>query len=372
MDVRSPVNIVAKYEVFPNLIYDYWFTETALLSRIREKMAMYQGGAFSKMIFRYRPLIVSSYKMGATHDITKVKTLGDANFDLRFMQCSIPEFKEELQVYAKGPEAMFSLLDEDLENGLASITQYLAIALWGEGVTDDSIINGFAEAIGNGVLPNWNGYVATAYGGADRVNGGYGNTLNGNVWWGGNTDGSVAGVNFRKLNDLYTSCMKGTIEPDLLVMNRYLHSMAMEQLEPNYRYSSSERDPYWGGTGFKFRNAIVVIDEYAPSLRNGMTDDQNFGLGNYLTSSFTNPLTGTPANNFPNSTQAANLTVGEVVFCFNTDYWFFRISDDPEYAFGFSGFMGVPDSEKVVGRIKVACNIEGVGNKYQGVMYGLG
>jgi len=371
MDVRSPVNIVTKYEVFPNLIYDYWFTETALLARIREKMAGYQGGAFSKMIFRYRPMIVSSYKMGATHDITKVRTLGDANFDLRFMQCSIPEFKEELQVYAKGPDAMFSLLDEDLENGLASLTQYVAVSMWGEGQTDDSMINGFAEAIGNGVLPSWNGYVATSYGGADRL-GTYGNVLNGNIWWMGNPDGTVAGLSFRKINDLYTSCMKGKIEPDLIVMNRYAHSMAMEQLESSYRYTSSDRDPYWGGTGFKFRNAIVVVDEYFPSLKNGLTDDQNFGLGNFQTAAFVNPLTGTPANNFPNSTAAPNLNPGEVMGCFNTDYWYFRISDDPEYAFGFSGFMGVPDSEKVVGRIKVACNLQGMGNKYHGIGYGIG
>jgi hypothetical protein len=372
MDLRSPVNIVTKHEVFPNLIYDYWFTDTALLARIREKMVNYTGGAFSKMIFRYRPMIVSSYRMGATHDITKVKTLGDANFDLRFAQCSIPEFKEELQVYAKGPEAMFSLLDEDLENGLASLTTYFAIMLWGEGQTDDSLVNGFAEGIGDGVLPSWNGFVATTYGGASRTDGTYGSVLNGNIWWGGNPDVSVAGLSYRKLNDLYTSCKHGRIEPDLIVMNKYAYAMGEEMLEPQYRFNSNERDPYWGGSGWRFKNAIVVVDEYAPSLRNGLSDADNFGLGSYLTASFANPLSGTPRNNFPNSTQATNLTPGEVIFCLNTDYWAFRISDDPEYAFGFSGFMGVPDSEKVVGRIKVAANMHGFGGKYQGLMYGIG
>jgi hypothetical protein len=370
MDLRSPVNIVTRYSVFPNLIYDYWFTETALLARIREKMKAYTGGSFMKTIFRYRPTIVSSYLPGATHDITKVDTLGDRNFAPRFFQTSIPEFKEELQVFAKGPEAMFSLLDEDLENGLASLTQYIAIAMWGEGQNDLTTINGFAELIGDGVLPNWNGFIATNYGGNARSD--YGNVVNGNIWWGGNPDGTVAGLSFRKLNDLYTSCRRGMIEPDLIVMNRYGYSMGEEMLEPMYRFTQSERDPYWGGTGWKFKNAIVVVDEYAPSKQNGLTDDENFGLGNFKTTPFVNPLAVASKNNFPAVGTAVTLDPGEVIFCLNTDFLHFILSDDPEYAFGFSGFMGTPDSEKVVGRIKAACNIVGTGDRYMGVLYGIG
>jgi hypothetical protein len=94
-------------------------------------------------------------------------------------------------------------------------------------------------------------------------------------------------------------------------------------------------------------------------------------LGNYQTAAFTNPLTGTPANGFPNSTAAPNLTPGEPIFLLNTDFMVMRISDSAQYGFGFSGFMGTPDSEKVVGRIKAAGNVQGV-PRYHSLVYGIG
>lgn len=370
MDLRSPVNIVTRREIYPDLIDDFWFTESAWFSRLRERIVPFRGGTFTSSVFRFRPMTASHYKMGAVHNITKVQTLAESAFGMRLAQTSIPEFKEELEIYNKGDLAVFSLLDEDLENGLQTITDLISFAAWGEGQTDDTLPNGLAEMIGDGILPNWNGFVATEYGGVTR-NGDVGSVLNGNIVWFGNQDGTLGDINFPKLNFLYSLCTKGAEEPDLIIANRLGHDFMWNKIEPQFRYEQSVQDPYWGGSGFRFRNAYVMIDEHAPSSM-GLTDEQNYGLGSYKTGTINpNPVTVTK-NFFPIVGDAPTLQVGEVIFCLNTGRMVFRVSDSAEYGFGFSGFMGTPDSEKVVGRIKAAYNFEGLGSRYQGVGYGVG
>ncbi len=370
MNINSPVNIVAKHEIWPDLIDDFWFTESAFLSRMREKIHPFGGGTFSKAVFRFRPLTGSHYKMGATFQISKPQTLAESVFDMKFAQVPIAEYKEELQVYAKGPEAVFSLLDEDLENGLSTISDIVSFAAWGDGQTDDSLPNGFAEMIGHPTLPSWNGLVATSYGGADRTAFSRGQ-INGNIYWVGNPDGTKGPIDFVNLDRAYKLAKHGPEEPDLIIVNKAGHSFMYNKLEPAYRYTQDVRDPYWGGSGFKFHNAYVMEDEHCPSFENGLSDDDNYGLGNFKTAAFNNPV-AVALNNFPITGNAATLDPGEVFFIVNTNHMVMRVSDDPEFAFGFSGFQKAFDSNKVVGFINVAYNYEGIGSRYHTQGLGMG
>lgn len=368
--LSSPVNLVTKRSIYPDLIYDFWFTESPILARLRENLDMFMGGSYIQSIFRYRPMIGNFYPMGATHTSTKVQTLADYSFDMKFLQVSIPEFREELEVYNTGPEAVFSLLDEDLSNALSTAGDIFSYALWGEGQSDTTKPNGFAEMIGDGVLPSWNSYVATSYGTQTR-GGTVGGALNGNIYWGGQTNGSPGPINFPLVNMAYTGATKGPIEPDLILGNKYIISYVLDHMEAQFQYGmiTDARDPYWGASGWKFRNAYIMTDEHAPSAF-GLTNDNNFGLGNYQTAAFANPLTGTPSNGFPNNTNATNLTPGEVLFILNTKYMALQMSKSPTYQFGFTGFMGSSDSERVVGRILAALNIIGA-PRYQALIYGI-
>jgi hypothetical protein len=371
MDIRSPVNMLTRYELWPMLIDDYWFTETALFSRLRDNIEPFTGGQFTKSLFRYRSLPAFSYKMGSSWDITKVPTIGEQNFPMKYYICNVPEFLEELEVINKGPNADFSILDEDLSNGLASVSNNVAINFWDDAVDDPTSIDGLGLAIGDGILPNWKGNILTSYGGASRA-GTYGSILNGQIHWFGNEAGGVAAPTLLKMGAAYRSVSRGPISPDLIVTTKWAHELCLNEINSLYRIDQSVQDPYWGGDGFKFRKAIVVADEYAPSLSSGLTDDENFGLGNYKTGSFANPLAGTPKNGFPNSTAAANLTVGETMWFLNTEWMKLRISDSEEFGFGFSGFMQLPDSTKVNGQIKAAINGILHGGRYQAMAYGIG
>lgn len=370
MELRSPINIVAKREIYPDLIDDLWFTNSALFARLREQVAPFRGGTYTSAPFRFRPMSATHYNPGATHTANKVQTIADSVFGMKFAQTSIPEFLEELEVYNRGENSDFSLLDEDLENGLMTLTDLLSFDIWQDSFSDPTLPNGLAEIIGDGVLPQWNGTVATSYGGLTR-NGDVGAVINGNIVWGGNQTGGLADINFPLLGYAYTLATHGAEEPDLLVANKYGHNLMWNKLEPQFRYTG-ETDPYWGGTGFKFRKAYVMVDDHCPSLRDGKSDADNYGLGNYLTGTIDpNPVSATK-NFFPVVGNAATLSVGETIWGLNTKRLIFRISDSPVYGFGFSGFMGTPDSEKVVGRIKVAYNYEGNGSKFHFVIFGIG
>lgn len=370
MDLRSPINIVTRREIYPNLIDDFWFTESAWFSRLRDKIVPFRGGTFTSSVFRFRPMPASHYAMGATHNVTKVQTIADSAFDMKFAQSSIAEFEEELEVYNKSELSVFSLLDEDLTNCLSSVTDCISFAGWGEGITDPTMPNGLAEIVGDGILPSWNGYVATELGGVVR-NGDVGDALNGNIIYGGTENGKLGDINFPLANYTYSLACKGPEEPDLIIANRLGHTYMWNKLEPQFRYTEAVQDPYWGGSGFRFRNAYVMVDEHAPSSM-GKSDEDNYGLGNYLTTTINpNPVTVTK-NFFPVVGDAPTLEVGEVFFFLNTNRIIMRVSDSPKYGFGFSGFMGTPDSEKVVGRVKVAYNFESIGSRYHSVLYGIG
>lgn len=370
MDIRSPINITTREEYYPRLINDVWFTENAWFSRLREKLVPWRGGRFIRSVFRYRPMAgFTHYKMGQVHTNVKADTLAEGAFELKFAQVPIVEFKEVLQVYNKGDEAIFSLLDEDLENALATMTDGIGFTLWGDGSVDDSVPDGLAAMIGDGVLPSWNGNVVDKYAGVSRADFTR-NEMSGNIFWGGTSTGQLGDINFPLLERAYRKACRGTKEPDLILTNHLGFSAMLNKIEPQYRYYEEATDPFWGGSGYKFHKAYVMIDEHAPSTE-GLTDDENYGLGNYKTGTITNPVT-TAKNGFPTTATAANLVVGEPIAILNTDEMIFRVDDDPEYGFGFSGFLGNQDSERVVGRIKAAYALQGLGSRYQSMILGIG
>jgi hypothetical protein len=373
MDLRHPLNITTREEYYPRMINDLWFTENAWFARLRENIVPWRGGRFIRSVFRYRPMAgFTHYKPGAVHTNVKADTLAEGAFELKFAQIPIVELKEVIQVFNKGDEAIFSLLDEDLENALATMTDGIGFTLWGSGATDDSLPDGLSAMIGDGILPSWNGEVALTYAGVTRADFTR-NEMNGNIFWGGKTNGSTGDINFPLLEKAYRKACRGQKEPNLILTNHLGFSAMLNKIEPQYRYYEETTDPFWGGSGYKFHKAYVMVDEHAPS-KEGLSDDENYGLGNYKTAAFANPIAASSAgdgkNGFPDSTDAPTLDPGEPIAILNTDEMIMRVDDDPEYGFGFSGFLGNQDSERVVGRIKAAYALQGLGSRYQSLIIG--
>jgi hypothetical protein len=183
--------------------------------------------------------------------------------------------------------------------------------------------------------------------------------------WVGTQGGASAPITFQILEELYQIASIGREEPDLEVANKAVYAFIKERIQPQQRFAQ-ERDPYFGCSGMRHNSAMILKDDYFPSLKFGQNDPD---LGNWLTGTFTSPGTVGTGSNMPTATL---LTVGEVLAMFNTRKWLFRISDDPEYGFGFSGFVPAQDNTKVVGQEKAAVNLECTGPRYNIQAFGIG
>ncbi len=348
------LNAVTLNEIYPRTVEDNFFLATPLLAYIRDHcLVPFSGGTFMQSPIRYAPLIGGFYAPGSNFNITKRQTITALKFDPRYGYVSIPEFKEEIQVENKGPLAVASLLEADMQNGIdtANAIVAVALALSGQGARITAP-NGWVELINDGVTPGWDGTVYTTYGGQTR-NGAVGSTLNSVPQWCGDQLGNAGTITYSLLEEGYQDASIGQKEPNLGVGNKASIAYIKEKLVVQQRFQQ-EKDPVWGVMGFRFNNAMILKDDYFPSARYGVNDPI---LGNFLTSTFTSPAAPASQSNMPAN---VTCTVGEVFVFFNTFDLLFRVTDNEEYGFGFSGFVPAQDNTRVVGQIKWMANLQGL------------
>jgi hypothetical protein len=365
----AELNALTYYEVYPKTIEDEFFLAAPLLAYFRDHcLVPFTGGAFMQAIFRYAPLIGGFYAPGGAFNITKRQTIAALQFDTRYLYVSIPEYKEEIQVENKGEYAVASLLEADMQNGVDTANAIVAVALaqngqaaFGRGMA----VNGWAEAINDGLNPSWDGNVYTSYGNQLR-NGVVGSAINSTPQWCGDALGNAGVIQYSTLEEGYQDATIGKKEPNLGVGNKAVIAYIKEKLVVAQRFAQ-ERDPVWGVMGFRLNNAMVLKDDYFPSLKYGKNDPV---LGSNLTATFAVPATATAASGLPAA--ATTVTVGEVFVLFNTFDWLFRVTDNEEFGFGFSGFVPAQDNTRVVGQIKAMCNVECLSPRTQKQFYGIG
>jgi hypothetical protein len=353
-------------EVNDSAIEDVFFLGSVLQAHLRAKcLVPFTGGAFIRNLQLYAPLNGGAYPKGiGGFNLTKPQTLSGTVFDPRYYCVMIIEYLEDIDVLNTGDLSVFSLIETDVANAYQTISALMALDLQlnGQLTTRAGInINGWVEGINDGLLPSYDGNIYTTYGTATR-NGAVKKGLNGNVYWGGKSDGTNGAISYPQLNAMYNLAKRGRDEVDLIVGNKPIVSFVENRIQPMQRFGQdapSVRDPYYGATGFRFKNAIVMIDDYFPSaLGAPYSDSLNFGLGSNLTAAFTNTLSGTPANNFPNSSSASTLTPGEVLAMFNTSRIRFRVSNSREFGFNPTDFIRTPDNTRVASQLKAAVNLE--------------
>jgi len=362
----AELNAVTLFEIYPRTVEDEFFLATPLLAYWRDHcLVPFTGGTFMQSPIRYAPMIGGFYAPGAAFNITKRVTITAMQFDTRYLYVSIPEYKEEIQVENKGELAVASLLEADMQNGVDTINAIVAVNsnLSGQG-SRSLAINGWPEAINNGTDPSWDGNIFTTYGQLTR-GGAIGTALNSTPQWCGTQAGATGTITYSLLEEGYQDASIGQKEPNLGVGNKAVIAYIKEKMVVQQRFQQ-EKDPVWGVTGFRLNNAMILKDDYFPSLRYGKNDPI---LGNYLTGTFTSPSSPTAASGLPAS---QTCTVGEVFCFFNTFDWLFRVTDNEEFGFGFSGFVPAQDNTRVVGQIKAMVNMQCLSPRTQKQFYGIG
>jgi len=356
------LNATTLKSIWPRRVYDQFFFDTPFAAYLRAMcLAPYAGGAFMQNTHIVRPMIGGFYSPGANWNITKPDTLASTAFLPKYLEVSVPEYLERILCENVGPEAAFSLVDIDLQNAMETGSAITAIALSNHGQASGSgivgnrpaAINGWIEALNDGITPGWDGSIFTSYGNNPR-NGFSSNTMNSIPYFGGNVStGATQPIQYDVIEMLYQTASKGRRVPGLISSNKALYAGVKMRIQPQQRFAQ-ERDPYWGVEGMKINSAMFLADEYFPSLRFGVN---NSLLGqNYLTSTFTSP--GTTANggtaaaasNLPAS--GVTVTVGEVLAMFRMEDILFRVADNPVYGWGFGGFVPAQDNSRVVGQVK--------------------
>lgn len=370
--ILDEINLTTLAEIYPHTIEDNFFLDTPFLAYLRAKaLTDFTGGANTRFTFLYQPLIGGAYSRGDNFNITKIQTLAGATFDPKLYEVSVPEYLEDLEVLNKGPLAVFSLIDTDLANAMHTISAIIAVALQRHGqassstVTDNrpKEINGWAEAINDGLTNSWDGNVFPTYGTATRNNV-IQASLNSVPFFCGTQSGAGAPITYQVLEETYQTASIGRVEPDLGVGNKAVYAYIKERIQPAQRFAQ-ERDPYFGVSGMRMNSAMIMKDDYFPSLRYGQN---NPSIGNWLSASFTSSSAPSSNSNLPAST---TIQPSEVFNWFNTKKWLLRISNSSLFGFGFTGFKPAQDNTRVVGQILAALNLECVAPRLNMQLYGI-
>ena len=369
-------------EIYPQVVQDNFFNDVAFLAYMRDHcLATFGGGSAMQQTFLYAPLNTNSYGIGAQFNLDKVQTIAGTRFDPKYYVSIYPEYMENIDVLNVGPNAVFSLLSINMANMMNSICADVAVALslHGQPSSVSGVvgnrpydINGWIEAINDGVTQGWDGSVFAAYGGQAR-NGAVGSTLNSIPRYCGDST-TAAGqtskggaLTYSILEEGYWDASVGRERPNLGVTTKRAFAYIKEKIQPLQRGELvTAQDAIWGVSGVKMNDAVIFPDDYFPSAAYGVNDPV---LGNYLTSTFVVNATADAKASLPVATAVA--TVGEVFCWFNTTKFQLRLSASPRYQFGLWGFYPAQDSTKVVARTHAALNLVCTSPRHQKQFYGI-
>lgn len=238
-------------------------------------------------------------------------------------------------------------------------------------------INGWPEAINDGVFPSYDNGIYASYGNLTRTDINAANTFqqgyNSTPRFLGDALGNAGKMTYDELNRGYMDVKFGMDQPDIGVGNKAIVAHIEGLMEQKQRMMQ-EADPYFGvHTGIRFKNALIMADDLFPSAVYG----QNAEYGDFSTlgDTVTAPTAAaSPAtlNNWAKQTITGGTacTVGEVFNWFNTKFWAVRVSNSPLFGFGFTGFLPSQINTRVVGRVHAAINMQCTGPRYQKQYYG--
>ncbi len=375
------LNATTLKEIWPRKIIDQFFKATPFAAYLRAKrLSPYRGGAFMQNTHLGKPMIGGAYAPGQNWNMTKRQTITATFFDPKYYEVGVPEYLEQILVENVGELAAFSLVDIDMTNAMNTISGIVAVDLAlhgqasGSGIVGNrpNNLNGWIEAVNDGITPGWDGSIFTSYGNQPR-NGFFGNVFNSiPVFVGNSTTGATAPAQYNVFEENYQTATVGDKESDLGVCNKALYAYIKERIQPQQRFAQ-ERDPYWGASGMKMNAAMILKDDYFPSNKYGVNDPD---LGNFQATTFSSPGTtangGTadPTSNLPASGTTVN--VGEVFAWFRMADFLFRIADNPIFGFGFSGFVPTNDNSRVFGTVKAMCQLQCLSPRTQHESYGYG
>jgi hypothetical protein len=257
-----------------DILIDNFFVDGAWqrLTRYYAAEKPFSGGLFMQIPFQYDRVNGGAYQPGADVQVVEKQIIGAMLFPPKFYTEDIALNLAQLGVINNGPAAAVSIYDAYYENATTAMSTDLNIDAYqhgqaiATGVTQNRTINmnGYDEALNDGVNPGYLGNYYTTYGGQTR-NGVVGNTLNAVPLWAGDQSGNTGQVTYSLLFGAYLNCVR---PPDTGLCNKACFQFIGARNEPKQMFAQ-ETDVRIGLTGFKIMEAYIHVDKLAPSRSSG-------------------------------------------------------------------------------------------------------
>jgi hypothetical protein len=348
---------------------DSYFLRTPLQRYILDHCQVpWDGGALSQNQFLLQGTAGGAFAKGDDFDTSQRNFIDEKIFVPKTYYENITVDMIDSEVFNRGPLAILDLTDIQMQAAVITQTARLAVdmSLHGQanatGIVGNrpKAINGWIEALNDGVTPGWEGSYFTSYGQRSRAN----DTLINSVpYFGGNSDGTTAPVSYQVLEETYQDANFDGQGPDLGVCNKALWAYMKEKLQPQQRFSQ-EKDPIWGLPSLGFNAAHILVDDYFPSLKYG----QASAYGNFLSGTFTSPGTVGATSNMPTST---TINVGEV-FCWFTTARIKWLVVDGLFGGDFRGFIAENNNTRLSGQLLLAAQLVFLEERAHRQLFGLG
>src|SRR5438552_7652119 len=320
----------------------------------------FTGGRLIGEDFVYDALIGGFYQKGKEFDVTEKQVEQQAQFLMKFAEAGVTLSKEDVQVLNKGPEASFRLIESRLTNAYMTIGAHMAIALYLNGVRAGftPFYNGIAEALNDNSTVSWDNNTYSTYGGITR-GGAVGNALNSAPT---NVNGTIE---YNTLEETYGDASFGDaeFEPNLGVTTVKRYSYIKEKFQTQQRFNDTQ-DPRIGFNGLKFNNATLIKSRYVPGsdIVTANTDSNKIAVA-MLKETSGNVITAYPP---------LAVSASETLLWLNCrkPFFFFYLSNDPEFGLGFTGFKPGQGNTKIVGQVLAASAITFPGPRYHRQIHG--
>jgi hypothetical protein len=267
----------------------------------------FPGGNQIQVPFQYAPLKAGPFPPGGVFDISYIETQTAMTFNVKFSYANVTVRRTDFALN-RGAAAVMNYLEPKIVNAEQALAQTLITQFFADGqgtVTPLIALDGILAGYDDGTnYPSYGGITRSAIGvGASTgINGYFFNNSSTN--W---------PFSLQQLQVAYGQATFGPDQPNFIATTQTIYNSFWAKMLPMQRTTATDPELQSAGfTSFKFNGMSVVVDQYCPA---------------------------------------------NTIFGMNTDYIDAYVSDDPTFAFGFTGFKELPNSLDMAGQSVFGGNV---------------
>lgn len=333
------INATTRRHIVPEMA-DGVFRNDPLLAMLRaNNLEKFPGGMQIQHNFLYSAMGGGSYAPGDSFPVTRSQIQTGGSWQPKHYYVPVTEFLEVVNVYNKGPEAVFRIIDVDMQAAALTMSARLSIDLYQGGQSARiQKLNGMAEILNDGTNNSFDGASYAAYGTVTRSS--VGSALTSPLT---SPTANVAGpITYKLLEETYNSICIGPEYPDVIITTNLGMSYVKQKFQPQWR--TETQDARLGFNSLVFNQAKIFQSQYCP----GTVAPESSTLLGWTT-----------------------VAAGETMFFLNSKTFRFWVSDDPLFGFGFTGFKVAQDNTVVAGQYLFAGNVTNPSPRYSRHLYAI-